>query len=39
MDVAPVYLDLGDAISNNSFEVDGAQRCERVTLTLASLRQ
>ena len=28
----PVYLDLGEAISNNSFDVDGAQRFERVFL-------
>ena len=30
--VVPVYLDLGEAISNNSFDVDGAQRFERISL-------
>lgn len=30
--VVPVYLDLGEAISNNSFDLDGAQRFERVSL-------
>ena len=28
----PVYLDLGEAVSNNSFDVDGAQRFERLSL-------
>jgi hypothetical protein len=32
MNVVPVYLDLEDAISNNSFDVDGTRRFERVTV-------